>query len=161
MQMYSSFISRWASVLIGLPLLLGVLAGIYRAGYAELQHRPDNIRQQAQSVVDRLSSALEVKLFGLERSTGLFAQANRSLLESLLQQPDNPALLDKLRSELASVFPKAHSATISTTQGESLVELELGLMGEVCRHDLLAFMDASKPRELFLHPVCFLFPYLL
>ena len=151
--MNSSFISRWASMLIGLPLLIGVLIGIYQAGFTELKQRPMKVRQQAMSVVDRVSSGLEVTLQALERSTLLFAQANIVTLERLVVQPDSPVLLNTLRDKLLTTFPEAYSATISSQQGQPLMELELGLMGEVCKHDLHEFVATGHQRDIFLHPV--------
>ena len=92
-------------MLIGLPLLVGVLIGIYQAGFTELKQRPEQVRQQAASVVDRVSSGLEVTLQALERSTRLFAEANASILERLVLQPDSQGLMKALREKLTGTFP--------------------------------------------------------
>ena len=151
--MYPSFISRWASILIGLPLLIGMLIAIYQAGFTEFKERPEKLRQKAQSVVSHVASDIEITLRELNRSVDLFAEANIAILEQLLSYPDSQVLTERLHDKLHKFFPQSYSATISTTLGHPVMELELGLMGEMCRNDISAFVDSGNQRDIFLHPV--------
>ena len=77
------------------------------------------------------------------RLVALFAQNELTLIRALARDPENSALHSQLQQHISRYFPDHFTFTLSDVQGEPLFEDFDGLIGEVCKIDLLNYAEVS------------------
>lgn len=86
------------------------------------------------------------------RLVNVFTNKNISLLEELIDTPEDDDLRALLEKDLRQYFPQMLTFTLANDQGEPYwVDFD-GLIGDLCRNELQAFA-AGKPTPPMVHPI--------
>ncbi|VAX00112.1 hypothetical protein MNBD_GAMMA22-1136 [hydrothermal vent metagenome] len=73
-----------------------------------------------------------------------FLEDNVKLVNSVIAEPDNDALYDKLNTKLSRYFTDYISSNIVTSSGELIVDDFDGKIGQLCINDMKTFIKTGK-----------------
>jgi hypothetical protein len=114
----------------------------------------DNHKHQveiAHSVLTDVSAMISKSVTEKRRMVTLFATEHRQLLSETARDPDNEDLLQALDAKIRRYFPDYFAYSLTTTQGDPLIDDFDGKIGEICLSDMREFVASGKqsPR---IHP---------
>jgi|GEM_PF-6567190 len=136
-------------VIIVLLMVAGLLfynIQIRESDFASNQH------SLMQSSVTSAANEISLSVKELRRLVGLFAEQNESVLQQIIDHPDDLDAIAALNELVGKYFPNYHAVTVADEHGDVLLDDEQGFVGNMCRTDIKGFVkDAHKP-HVYVHP---------
>jgi PAS domain S-box-containing protein len=108
-------------------------------------------RQLAATSVTGAVDELEVLLSELRRSLRLFAYEQNSLLEKILNHPDDDAAWARLEERVNRHFPEHFGFTLTEQTGKVLRPDFDSLVEEVCQQDIQSFITQGYWQQTYIH----------
>lgn len=138
-------------ILFSVAILLGFAGYLYvntEDSQAEFYSSQQTIAVQATQTVAR-----EIERFFAQKEKLLksFAEDNQQLLDSLISEPDNEKLFQKLNNKLSRYFLDFYSTTLATSEGQPLIDDFDGYLGELCIADMKQYIETGS-QQTRVHP---------
>jgi len=132
-------------VFVLVAVVLGILAN------ARIDSFRDYHNAIAQESVSSGAQIVENFIAERKRLVYLFAQDNIEYIKRIAADPDNIAIQEEFQQRIKRYFPDHFSYTIADTQGVPYVEDFDGLVGDLCKQDLMSYANTGtqSPR---IHP---------
>jgi two-component system sensor kinase FixL len=111
----------------------------------------DAQRQIALYSVNGTADEIEAILGELHRSVGIFAKEKAEVLRYLAGSPGDRKTRDALDRSVSDYFPEVHAWALSSDLGDTLLEEEPWLIGEVCRMDIQDYALRQLPHGTRIH----------
>ena len=103
-----------------------------------------------QRLADRsvVSTSREIEFFINERKrfVSLFAEQEKTLLSTLVNEPTNLSVHQTLEKKINTYFPNRFAFMITKTNGKPLLKRGAGLVGKACRTDINLFSQGVKKK---------------
>jgi signal transduction histidine kinase len=131
-----------------------LMVGILLARNASHGYQAFRDHQQELMQHSVIGTANEITLMveELQRSVQLFADAQRSLLDALADNPYDEGLDALLEEQVSRYFPLHHSYTLTTADGIPLIHIFDTLLGDLCQTDIQHFSRAGHTQDILIHP---------
>ncbi|MBT8126664.1 MAG: response regulator [Gammaproteobacteria bacterium] len=137
-----------------LSLLAISLAAIVLA-WAIIQNHKERLkyhRDLAVHVSETAAGEIDLLLFELRRGVGIFADGYTELLNSMVDQPENELLQQQVGERLSHHFQDYLAFTFADMDGHVLVD-DFGVdIGDLCRSELLRYVDDHASISSIIHP---------
>jgi signal transduction histidine kinase len=129
-------------------LVVGLLAWITTTRLSDFNSYHAAIAEESTSGV-----ANEIARFVTEkkRLVALFADEHLPLIRRLAEDPENEILHDQLQRRITDYFPDHFTFTIVDPEGQPYIEDFDGMVGDMCRQDIVEFLSNYQQRPR-IHP---------
>ena len=136
--------------LIGLLLVL-VVCLLTASAFQRIDTFRDYHKALAEHTVSMVANEI-IHLIGEKRRLlYLFTSYEHQLIQQLLQDPENPALLDKMQERILSYFPDSFAFTLADANGNPLTGAFDDRIGNLCRQEIINFSLESEQHPQ-IHP---------
>ena len=105
----------------------------------------------AQEAVNSAAQAYSEFIKERQHLVQLFADENAEWLAELARNPQDAALLERLHNKVARHFPRHFAVTLTTPDGDPLIDDFDGKVGEMCVADIKGFVASRQPNPR-VHP---------
>ena len=105
-------------------------------------------RRSARFVVQGITRELGEQ----RRMMALFTRLNEAKIRNLLKNPQAEQSHQALHEAVTDFFPDAFAFTLADPSGKPLIDDFDGLVGDVCRNNIIHFAHQGHGQPLFIHP---------
>lgn len=112
----------------------------------------------AASSVDELARGIEHIVLERQRLVQIFAEQHVSLLRAVRLSPDDTTLQSQLEQAIRRFFPGYFAYTLTTMQGQALLEDYEGYVGDLCLADVREYSETGL-KEVRVHPNAFVYHF--
>ncbi len=142
-----------AIIFLLLLYIIAMIIFLYWYKASRLENFEKNQRQLIQVTAEHTKTSLEFFIQNIQRHLDIFVEEKAALIYQLYQTPDRDfPIYDTILRQLKRYFPKVNSYTLSTHDGEPIIEEFDGFIGKVCRMDIKNFSSTNKNTIKRLHP---------
>jgi len=112
----------------------------------------------AQNSVTNVSEAISQFITNRKRLINIFAKENITLIQKVLNDPENETLKEEIELKIKNYFPNSFSFTLSDLDGNPYYDDFVGYVGDLCIEDIKIY---SKNHENLprIHPNSFKYHY--
>lgn len=143
-------LNKYANIFLSVALLTVVATVILYSLGNYHNYRESNQRLAERSVI---STSREIEIFIDERNrtVSLFADQEKRLLSSLIQDPYNQKAHQALEEKINAYFPGRFAFTVADAQGHPLLIQGKDLIGKACRKDIRTFSGYGHQNRIYVH----------
>ncbi|GEM_PF-3831339 len=124
-----------------------------RHAQQQQQAHETQLQQMSTRALANTQSGLETRLSELSLSIDLFARSNLSIIQDLIENPDaESANYHHLLALLKKTYPDVVAFTLANAEGDPILEVFPGLIGQPCKHDIKVFSRHPAEGIKRLHP---------
>ena len=102
--------------------------------------------------VSAAASEIALQVDELRRRVTLFADEEHVLILHLAAHPQDQARYEDLTRKLDRHFADRLAFAVAGPDGETLIDDIDNLVGDLCRRDILQFVEGDHPSRVYLHP---------
>jgi two-component sensor histidine kinase len=144
-------LNKYANIFLTIALLTVVATVVWYSLDNYKSYMGNHQRLADRSVV---STSREIEFFINERKrfVSLFAEQEKTLLSTLVNEPTNLSVHQALEKKINTYFPNRFAFMITKTNGKPLLKRGAGLVGKACRTDINLFSQGTQKNRIYVHP---------
>jgi hypothetical protein len=144
-------LNKYANIFLSIALLT-VVATVVWYSLDNYKSYTENNQRLADRSAESTSREIEFFINERKRFVRLFAEQEKILLSTLVNDPTNMSVHQALENKINTYFPNRFAFTITKTNGKPLLVKGTGLIGKACRDDINLFSQGTQKNTIYVHP---------